>query len=226
MQELRTDTNQQLQRFLSSPPPTPEQRWRKYLGIAPDQLQVSQDHQFRLALTRMFHQFSLKNRVLFHMTVTYKTYKNTQYSPKNTNDFFINFYLKCFLPSLLGTRNFHTDSKRPLQPICYAFLEEHEPQVKILGNEVLFADRLHHHSMLAVHPDTVARMRTMTGENQVPLRSRYASKVMTTHIRECEPMTMLYATAQLKKYPDFLCFPDRMKTTSTKCEVCDEGTLF
>jgi hypothetical protein len=214
IQELRTDTNQQLQRFLSTTYSPLEQRWKCYLGIAPSQLHLSQDHQFRLGLTRMFHQFQLENRVLFHMTITYKTYQNTPHSPKNTNDFFINFYLKCFLPNLLGTRNFHTPNKRMLQPICYSFLDEHEPKVKKLGDEIEFADRLHHHAILAVHPNTVDRMMRMTGQNAVPIRSKYASKVMTAHIVECEAMRTLYATKQLKKYAEFLCFPDRLGLTS------------
>jgi len=208
--ELRTDTHQEISRLLSSINPTPEQRWREYLGIASDQVQLSQDHQQRLSLTRMFHQLYLENRVLFHMSITYKPYQDVQYSPKNTNDFFINFYLKCFLPNLLGTRNFHTETKRPLQPICYAFLDEHEMKPRVRGPETTFPDRLHHHAILAVHSGTVTRMQTMIGENNIPLRPLYASKVMTTHIRECEAMTTLYATKSLKKYPEFLSFPDRL----------------
>ena len=206
--ELRTDTHQEISRLLSSINPTPEQRWREYLGIAPDQIQLSLDHQQRLELTRMFHQLHLKNHVLFHMTVTYKTYKNTPYTPKNTNDFFINFYLKCFLPELLGTRNIQ--KRRELQPICYSFLDEHEFRPRVFGPEVTYPDRLHHHAILAVHPSTISRIQTMIGENCIPLRNKWASKVMTTHIRECEAMTTLYATKQLKRYPEFLSFPDRL----------------
>ncbi len=128
--ELRTDTHQEISRLLSSINPTPELQWRDYLGIARNQIQLSLDHQQRLELTRMFHQLHLKNHVLFHMTVTYKTYKNTPYTPKNTNDFFINFYLKCFLPELLGTRNIQ--KRRELQPICYTFLDEHEFRPRVL----------------------------------------------------------------------------------------------
>jgi hypothetical protein len=208
--EQRTDTLQEISRLLFSLQPSPEEQWKDYLGIAPNQHQISQDHLQRLALTEMFHQYQEENRVLFHMTVTYKTYQNVPYSPKNTNDFFINFYLKCFLPCLLGTRSFHTKTKRPLQPICYAFLDEHECRPRVIGPEITHPDRLHHHAILAVHPETVARMRTITGENTVPSRPKYASKVMTTYIIECEAMRTLYATKELKKYPEFLSFPDRL----------------
>ena len=212
LNELRTDTHQEISRLLSSinPKSNPEERWKDYLDIAPDQIQLSQDHIQRLAFTRMFHQYSLENRVLFHLTVTYKTYQNTPYTPKNTNDFFINFYLKCFLPKLIGTRNFNSSSKRQLQPICYSFLDEHEFRARVVGPEVIYPDRLHHHAIVAVHSDTISRMNTMIGENQIPLRNKWASKVMTTHIRQCEAMTTLYATKQLKRYPEFLSFPDRL----------------
>jgi hypothetical protein len=206
--ELRTDTHQEISRLLSSINPTSQQRWRMYLGIAPDQIQLSQDHQQRIQLTKMFHQLHQRNHGLFHMTVTYKTYKNTPHTPKNTDDFFINFYLKCFLPELLGTRNIQ--KKRNLQPICYSFLDEHEFRPRVFGTKVTFLDRLHHHAILAVHPNTIPRMNTMIGENCIPFRNKWASKVMTTHMRQCEPMTTLYATKQLKKYPEFLSFPDRL----------------
>jgi hypothetical protein len=223
--ELRTDTRQEFSRLLSIINATSEQRWREYLGIAPDQIQLSQDHHQRLGLTRMFHDYELENRVLFHMTVTYKMPLKYQYSNQQFNSFFCNFYTKFFLPALIGTRNYHTKSKRPLQPICYAFLDEHEstPTVldRITGTQVVFPERLHHHAILAVHPNTIARMSSLVGENRVPLdmkspsedwtdRTRCAFKVMTTQIRECEAMTTLYATKCLKKYQDFLSFPDRL----------------
>jgi hypothetical protein len=227
LNELRTDTHQEISRLLSSinPKSNPEERWRDYLDIAPDQIQLSQDHIQRLALTRMFHQYSLENRVLFHLTVTYKMPKDFQYQPGQYNKFFADFYVKFFLPKLIGTRSYHTKSKRPLQPICYAFIDENESRPVVLerrtGNQVEFPLRLHHHAIVAVHPDTVGRMQTMVGENKIPLevkkvsgkwteRSRCAFKVMTTHIRQCDAMTTLYATKQLKKYPEFLSFPDRL----------------
>ena len=223
--ELRTDTHQEISRLLSSINSTPEQRWREYLGIAPDQIQLSLDHQQRLELTRMFHQYELEDRVLFHMTVTYKMPLKYQYNDKQFNSFFCNYYIKFFLPSLMRTRNYHTHTKRPLQPICYAFLDQHELKPRIVklqtGNQVVFPERLHHHAIVAVHPDTIDRMRLLVGENTVPLdtktqsekwtdRTRCAFKVMTTQIRECEAMTTLYATKQLRKYPEFLSFPDRL----------------
>jgi len=207
-QEQQTVTNHEFSRHLVFDQPSQMTAWRQYLGVKPDQIQLSKHHRQRLGLTDMFHELSLSNFILFHLTVTYKTYKNTPYTAKNTNDFFINFYLKCFLPELLSTRNIH--KRRELQPICYSFLDEHENSPTVSRFQVAYSDRLHHHAILAVHAITVSQINPMVGENRIPLRNKWASKVMTTHLRECEPMTTLYATKQLEKYQEFLSFPDRL----------------
>ena len=109
---------------------TTEDDWRRYLGITPEH-SPSQVQSHRLALVKLFHQYALEGRRLFHLTVTYKEYRDTPYDQRICNQFFINFYLKSFLPSLLSTRNFHLPSKRALQPICYAFIDEHESKPKV-----------------------------------------------------------------------------------------------
>jgi hypothetical protein len=188
---------------------TTEDDWKRYLGIIPEH-SPSQDQSLRLALVKLFHQYALEGRRLFHLTVTYKEYRDTPYDQRICNQFFINFYLKSFLPSLLSTRDFHLPSKRALQPICYAFIDEHESKPKIRKSKVEFPIRLHHHALLAVPAQTCERLTTMIGTNVIPLRPKFASKVMTTHMRKCEPMTMLYASKRLRQYPDFLAFPDRL----------------
>jgi hypothetical protein len=186
-----------------------EEDWRSYLGIC-DEKTISQDHAHRLALTKLFHQYSLEGRLLYHLTITYKEYRETQYSKRICDQFFINFYLKSFLPALLGTRNFNKPSERLIQPICYAFIDEHESKPRIRRSKVEFPTRLHHHALIAVNSTTSNRISPMIGSNQIPLRQKYASKVMTTHLRACEPMTLLYASKNLRRYPDFLAFPDRL----------------
>ena len=187
---------------------TTEDDWRRYLGITPEH-SLSQVQSHRLALVKLFHKYAREGRRLFHLTVTYKEYRDTPYDQRICNQFFINFYLKSFLPSLLSTRNFHLPSKRALQPICYAFIDEHESKPKVRNSKVEFPIRLHHHALLAVHTKILDKLSPMIGTNTVPLRPKYASKVMTTHLRECDPMTILYASKRLRQYPDFLAFPDR-----------------
>ncbi len=188
---------------------TTENDWRRYLGITPDR-SLSQVQSHRLALVKLFQQYALEGRRLFHLTVTYKEYQDTPYDQRICNEYFINFYLKSFLPSLLSTRNFHLPCKRALQPICYAFIDEHESKQKVRKSKVEFPVRLHHHALLAVPEQTCERITTMIGTNVIPLRPKFASKVMTTHMRKCDPMIMLYASKRLRQYPVFLAFPDRL----------------
>ena len=151
------------------------------------------------------------NRHLFHLTLTYKPFKDYSYSPKNTNDFFIHFYTKHFLPFLLNTKNFQRIKYREIQPICLAFLDEHESQVSTQKylNTSRFSARLHHHAILAIHSDTLDRMQTLIGENTLA-SNKFSTKVMSSHVRECDAMCLLYASKMYAKYPDFLSFPDRL----------------
>jgi hypothetical protein len=151
------------------------------------------------------------NRHLFHLTLTYKPFEDYSYSPKNTNDFFIHFYTKYFLPFLLNTKNIQRNKYRELQPICLAFLDEHESRVSsqtyLQTNR--FSARLHHHAILAIHANTYDKMQTLVGENTLA-SNKFSTKVMSSHVRECDAMCLLYASKMYAKYPDFLSFPDRL----------------
>ncbi len=151
-----------------------------------------------------------ENRTLFHMTITYKPFENKVYSEKIVNDFFINFYTKKFLPYLLNTKNIHTNAKKSIQPITLAFVDEHEP--KPIPGTHQFSEKLHHHVILAVHPDTLEKMNELIGENTFTnptFHSKFSSKIMTSDLKECDAARLLYASKMLKYYPDFLLFPDK-----------------
>jgi hypothetical protein len=214
---LRTSSiknHQDSQSFLSdSLPPNAASDWIQYLSrsaTSVKDLSSSQQMRFHLAkfTQKLEHQ---SNRHLFHLTLTYKPFEDYSYSPKNTNDFFIHFYTKHFLPFLLDTKNFQRVKYREMQPICLAFLDEHESQVstqKYLSTS-RFSARLHHHAILAIHTDTLDRMQSLIGENTLA-SNKFSTKVMSSHVRECDAMCLLYASKMYAKYPDFLSFPDRL----------------
>jgi hypothetical protein len=120
----------------------------------------------------------------------------------------------------MNTRNYHRESYRAIQPICLAFIHEHEMkptfyeeidyrnfQMNIRGE---YAERLHHHAILAVHHEHLDRMNELIGTNT--LVGNFSHKVMTSFIAP-RPVTVLrYASSMMKKYPDFLSFPDRLNT--------------
>jgi len=187
--------------------------WIQYLSKSATSIKdLSSSQQMRFHLAKFTQELEHQsNRHLFHLTLTYKPFEDYSYSPKNTNDFFIHFYTKHFLPFLLNTKNFQRIKYREMQPICLAFLDEHESQVSTQKylNTSRFSARLHHHAILAIHSDTLDRMQTLIGENTLA-SNKFSTKVMSSHVRECDAMCLLYASKMYAKYPDFLSFPDRL----------------
>jgi hypothetical protein len=111
----------------------------------------------------------------------------------------------------MNTRNYHHESKRLIQPICFAFIDEHEHEpVYDFNMRSEYSARLHHHAILAVHHEHLDRMNQLIGTNT--LVGNYSYKVMTSYITPCDSGVLKYASKMLKQYPDFLSFPDRFNT--------------
>jgi hypothetical protein len=159
------------------------------------------------ALVQMLEQY--QDRTLFHLVLTYKPFQDRTYTEQSVNKFFTKFYLRYFLPYLLGTKNYHRDSSRSFQPICLAFVDEHE-SLPIISSSHEYAARLHHHAILAVHHVHLERMNELIGTNT--LVGKFSYKIMTSFVRPCSADTLKYASKMLMKYPDFLSFPDRLNT--------------
>lgn len=193
-----------------------KQDWRNHLRNNIESI----SNQYRLGLTEMIHLKSIQeDRTLFHLTLTYKPYQDRIYQESDVNKFFIKFYTQYLLPHLLGTRRIQ--NKRELQPICLAFIDEHEMKpVKVsrlidtgeLRDCHEFPARLHHHAILAVHPSNVEVMQNLVGTNTLN-SGEFSHKVMTSDLKECDAKRLLYASKMMKRYPDFLSFPDRMKSS-------------
>ena len=180
--------------------------------IQKSQLQLRQD-----ALIRMLEE-EYQDRYLFHLVLTYKPYQDITYDERVVNKFFMNFYLRYFLPHLMNTRNFYRESYRTIQPICLAFIDEHEHsplKSKYLDYDHMtintrseYSERLHHHAILAVHHEHLDRMNQIIGTNT--LVGKFSYKVMTSFIRPCDVDTLKYASKMMMKYQDYLTFPDRL----------------
>ena len=160
------------------------------------------------------------DRSLFHLVLTYKPYQDITYDERIVNKFFLTFYTRYFLPHLMNTRNYHRDSYRAIQPICLAFLDEHEHspvayksldfQHQSIHTRSEYSARLHHHAILAVHHEHLDQMNELIGTNT--LVGNYSYKIMTSYITPCDSGVLKYASKMLKQYPDFLSFPDRLNT--------------
>jgi hypothetical protein len=172
-------------------------KWKSYLNDS-----KSNSDLIRLSLTEYIHNLVLdQNRSIFHLTTTYKPYQDRIYSKSNIDLFFTNFYVKYLLPKVLNTKNIHTVIKKSIQPITFTFTDEHL--------QSFHSDRLHHHSILCVHPSTLDFFQSLPEENPFPTNLEHTKKICTSHIRQCEPMTLLYSSKMLNRNPDYLSFPDK-----------------
>lgn len=172
-------------------------------------------NKIRLSLANKMLELEQNGNTLFHLSVTYNPYQDKQYTEKDINEFFTKFYLRTVLPSLLNTNHINTYAKKLLQPICLAFVDEHEHKAKpkLIRNNItneleqtfIYPIKLHHHAILSVPPDTLLKMKSFVGLDNIP-RNKWANKVMTFDIKECESTRILYASKMLHKYPDFLSF--------------------
>ena len=145
----------------------------------------------------------------FHLTTTYLPYQDRTYTSKDLNKFFINFYLKSFLPELFHTRRWSKKIKS-IQPIVLSFLDEHEPKPIFVKSDCAnqkiysFPVRLHHHSIIASRPSTTEQFQNLLGDNTI---LKYSGKMMTSNLVQCDADRIFYASKMLSKYPnDYLMF--------------------
>jgi hypothetical protein len=176
-------------------------------------LHLDQHDLKRLSLADYY--YKLENEqgyFLYHFTLTYKPTEH-ELKPKNVEHRFIKFYTQHLLQSLMGTRKYHYAKYRSKQPIAFAFLDEHKKDKFTNVGEVA---RLHHHVILAVHPATKAWFDERIGENTFTAIKQEFGPYLTSDLKPCEPMRILYASKMLETYPDFLSFPDKWKRTHEK----------
>lgn len=217
LSQIQTDNIQTLQVY----PTKLEQlrnKWKRYLNPNPNAV-LTKSEQYRLELTEMMYLKSIQeDRTLFHLSLTYTPYGDRIYQESDVNRFFTTFYVQHLLPKILGTKRIQ--KRRNVQPICLAFVDEDKMKpLKVtpsrVTNEVLktpyFSARLHHHAILAVHPSNVNQMQDLIGLKTFA-SGDFSNKIKSSDLKECEAMRLLYASKILKKYPDFLSFPDRMST--------------
>jgi hypothetical protein len=169
--------------------------------------ELSSTDQMRYGFLQMMLDHQESGRSLFFLTLTYKPFQNKVYSSQDVDQFFSTFYRHHFLPELLQTRNYHRPKFRPIQPITVAFIDEHKPvatQSRTNPDLLELSSKLHHHAVLAVHPDTLERIQTLVGENT--MQTGFSSKIMTTDLRPCDASAVGYASKMLHRYPEYRIF--------------------
>ena len=153
---------------------------------------------------------SQEKRSLFMLTLTYKLKSDFAPKPNLLNRNFIRVYCHYFLPFLFQSKYYNTNKRILQQPITYSFLDEpegtphaHEPE------------SLHHHAIVAAHESTLPRLHLLLGTNTFKgIDPNFF--IATSDFKPCNAFAMLYASKCLKKYPDFLSFPNRLKSALEK----------
>ena len=206
--------------------------------------------QHRFEFTNYMRQRELEGRTLYFMTFTYKPQRDQNPSKHAINKHFINIYTQLILPLILKTKNIHTVAQKRIQPICLSFLDEHQQTAVYRksatngttprGPSIVFPLRLHHHAILAVHPDHVPVLDALVGENTIPkafaaqlsqleskyqkidpeklpARFKFAKLLMTTDLRRCDAATVIYASKKYSQYRDYLMFPDKFHSSRSAC---------
>ena len=169
----------------------------------------------RLSLAKYFYKRETEQGYkLYHLSITYKP-QNYELTTERVDSCFIKFHTQYLLPKSLGTRNIHHNHCKRIQPIVFAFLDEHDPdKSKFTTGESPI--KLHHHAIYAVHPDAIAWFDEHIGENTFSILNQDSTPFLTSYLRDCEAMTVLYASKMLETYPEYQMYPDKWKRCHEK----------
>jgi hypothetical protein len=185
----------------------------KSLNINANELhELNKTNQERFHLMKYMNDLEKKSRTLFHLTLTYRPSFTQCFTENGANALYKTFHKNHLLPAVLKTRNIGRPSKRELQPICFAFLEEHESDYNDISINNLShksKPRLHHHVIISVHPENLNFFQYHIGTNTFS-HDRYNNFIMTSDLKMCDATRLSYASAMMHKYPDYLSFPDRL----------------
>lgn len=188
----------------------------------PDEIENWQPSQEDRMIYELQNDFDKRRRAgysLYHLTCTYIEPSSHPLTPRLINGLFKNFYLRYFLKQVVGS-NFIRGHLRIIQPITYCFVEEHEmmrskhaygPKANEWHpehEEKLFPARLHHHAVIAAHPETVDRFNEFLGKNTFDPNNNYCKAFMTTCLvfTPVGKSIVVYATKKRKYLDEYQAF--------------------
>ncbi len=180
------------------------------LDQSPSPLKLPAIDRARLELTKEMVKLEDEGRRLFHLSITYRPYQDRSYQETDVNTFFNNFYRKGLLPYLLGTEDISRQDVLEYHPITYGFVDEHEHSKTNYWSPI----RLHHHAVVAVHPNTIGKMIALYGIGKLNFLPM-SQKIATSQVTDARPPAVLYASKCMRKYPDYLHFGPEEFATKT-----------
>jgi hypothetical protein len=172
----------------------------------------------RNASQKKFRQLLFKGYQIWHLTITWRNYKNELQSPTILKERFKHWWLKNFIPHIYQRTNFNTKTRLE-QPHCVAYVEFGKEtsieEIKKLYNPVTDEFRrskcfsnLHHHVIIATKGEATKKFHNWSGINTLreeiindtKFGNRRPFDNMTQHIKE----TCLVKVTNLKeqlRYP-------------------------
>lgn len=207
---------------------------RHYNDSMYDNNTISKIDSEKIELALLLHKLHKEKRKLFHLVITYKKY-DREYSEKEVNTFFKNIFLHAMLPKVTSTRRRTSNRQKNLQPICFAFIDEHKKKhkeieystaIERLKSHISDSEEdefpLHHHSIIAIHPEQIKSFNELIGTNTLIGIHPDTNIIKTSYIIACEPMRILYASKKLRKYPNYMLFPDSNKRRNNTNKIYDK----
>jgi hypothetical protein len=199
-----------------------------------DKNTISKIDSEKIELALLLHKLRKEKRKLFHLVITYKKY-DREYSEKEVNTFYKNIFLHAILPKVTSTRRRTSNRQKMLQPICFACIDEHKKKhkeieystaIERLKSHISNSEEdefpLHHHSIIAIHPEQIESFNELIGTNTLIGIHPDTSIIKTSYIIACEPMRILYASKKLRKYPNYMLFPDSNKRRNNTNKIYDK----
>ncbi|MGQ0598081.1 hypothetical protein [Aquabacterium sp.] len=164
-----------------------------------------------LSIKDKFNEHQGNGYKLYEMSLTYKPFTNNRsHSIDEIRKIFIQFYLHNFLGDHIFKNRHWMRKSDSLQPHLYCFVEEHESIRKALDKTsgiYRFPERLHHHAVMAAHPETVQAIDLLIGEGTL---LDFHSSIMTSSLTEADSDWALYATKNYSRHEeDWMIFGPR-----------------
>jgi hypothetical protein len=179
----------------------------------------------RVLICQKFNELHRSGRRIYFLTTTYFPSKDYEHTSTGVDDIFKNFYTRKFLPWIHNTRRFNTSENKEIQPITYTFRENHTPKKIVrkspsdsfgdLYQIYEFPLKMHHHSVLAVHKEHVARLTPYLGENTFA-HPKFSHRIMTSSLKEADLGAVLYSSKHWSSDREMMTFPDKLSSEKSK----------
>jgi hypothetical protein len=185
----------------------------------------------RDASQQKFQRLLLNGYQIWHLTITWREYKNELQSPTILKERFKHWWLKNFIPHIYQRTNFNTKTRLE-QPHCVAYVEFGKEtsieEVKKLYNPITDEFRrskvfnnLHHHVIIASKGEATKKLNKLIGVNT--LREKIINDTKFGNRRPFDNMTQHIKETCLVKISNL---EDQLRYPSKNLWIMNIGSVF